>query len=150
MGAEALCRGAAFVVGIEQSDRACAVIRQNWQQVARSSQRFQVFRGDILNQMKRLHGQEFDCIYFDPPYRSDLYRPVLAAIAQHNLLAPNAELAVEHRLNRPTIVPPDLLEICRQKTYGNTALTFYRRIRDRDPESIDRESESIDARMDAT
>lgn len=126
MGASALCRGASFVVGIEQSSRACAIIQQNWQQVAQSEQKFQVLRGDVVQRLKTLAGEQFDRIYFDPPYTSELYQPVLEAIAHHQLLHPDGELAVEHN---PGVRMPQLflgLEICRQKIYGNTALTFYR------------------------
>lgn len=124
MGAEALCRGAAEVVGIEQSARACAIIRQNWQQVASDGQAFRVMRGDVQQTIKSLNGQSFDRIYFDPPYASDLYAPVIAAIADYQLLAPAGELAVEHSPNQLTL-PALSLEICRHKVYGNTALTFF-------------------------
>jgi 16S rRNA (guanine966-N2)-methyltransferase len=70
-------------------------------------------------------GQSFDRIYFDPPYASDLYEPVLGAIVHHQLLAPSGELAVEHSPGR---VLPEVIEsltLSRQKTYGNTAVTFY-------------------------
>lgn len=126
MGAEALCRGAQRVVGIELSARACAVIRQNWQQVAQPDQQFDVIKGNVAQRLKTLAGQQFDRIYFDPPYASDLYQPVLAAIAQYQLLAPNGELAVEHNPNRQDILPPPELSLCRQKVYGNTAVAFYR------------------------
>lgn len=126
MGAEALCRGASLVVGIEQSSRACAIIQQNWQQVAQSEQKFQVLRGDVVQRLKTLAGEQFDRIYFDPPYASDLYQPVLEAIAHHQLLHPNGELAVEHNPEVRMPQPVPRLEICRQKIYGNTALTFYR------------------------
>jgi 16S rRNA (guanine(966)-N(2))-methyltransferase RsmD len=125
MGAEALCRGATSVVGIEQSHRACSIIQQNWQQVANSEQQFQILRGDVVQRLKTLVGQQFDCIYFDPPYASDLYQPVIEAIAHYQLLTPEGELAVEHDAERWTIAPVPALEICREKTYGNTGLTFY-------------------------
>jgi 16S rRNA (guanine(966)-N(2))-methyltransferase RsmD len=125
MGAEALCRGAEFVVGIEQSARACAVIQQNWQQVASESQTIQVLRGDVRQKIKTLTGTQFDRIYFDPPYASDLYEPVLRAIDDYQLLAPNGELAVEHDPKQPQIYVLNSLEMCRHKVYGNTALTFY-------------------------
>ncbi|XHX79367.1 MAG: 16S rRNA (guanine(966)-N(2))-methyltransferase RsmD [Stenomitos frigidus ULC029] len=128
MGAEALCRGAAVVVGIEQSTRACAIIRQNWQQVATDPQTFQVLRGDVRQRIKSLEGQQFDRIYFDPPYHSDLYEPIMASIAHLQLLAPNGELAVEHSPYRFNVLIPSALEICREKAYGNTALTFYQTI----------------------
>jgi 16S rRNA (guanine966-N2)-methyltransferase len=135
MGAEALGRGAALAVGIEQSGRACAVIEQNWQQVACEHQIFRVVRGEVVQQLSRLAGQQFDRIYFDPPYASPLYAPVFAAICCHQLLALDGELAIEHHPDRrpaewesaaiePHAAPPRLM-ICRQKVYGNTALTCY-------------------------
>lgn len=125
IGAEALCRGAKYVVGIEQSARACAVIRQNWEMVAKEEQRFQVIKGDVVRLVKTLKGQQFDRIYFDPPYASELYAPVVNAIAELNLLAPDGEMAVEHSPDRSHLPSPPLLEICRQKVYGSTALTFF-------------------------
>ena len=124
MGAEALCRGANVVVGIEQSGRACSVIRQNWQQLAPPEQ-YQILRGDVLVRLKTLVGQQFDRIYFDPPYASDLYQPVLEAIAQNSILSPSGEMAVEHNPKWKALEIPKL-KICREKIYGNTALTFYR------------------------
>ena len=126
MGAEALCRGASLVVGIEKSSQASAIIQQNWQQVANGEQKWQLLRGDVMQQLKNLSGKQFDRIYFDPPYASGLYQPVLEAIAHANLLAVHGEIAVEH--NPQGWTPPVIAswEICRQKVYGNTALTFYR------------------------
>ncbi len=125
MSAEALCRGAVAVVAIEQSSRAIAIIRQNLQQVASADQSFEVLRGDVVARLKILEGQQFDRIYFDPPYASDLYQPVLEAIAHYQLLDPGGELAVEHSPQQLPVVPIPHLEICREKVYGNTAVTFY-------------------------
>jgi 16S rRNA (guanine966-N2)-methyltransferase len=124
MGAEALCRGAALVVGIEQSSRACTIIKENWQRVAQPEQTFQVLRGDVVQRLKTLSGQQFDRIYFDPPYASDIYLPVMQAIAHYQLLHHNGELAVEHHPDLPKL-QPSTLEICREKVYGNSAVTFY-------------------------
>lgn len=128
MGAEALCRGASVVIGIEQSGRACGIIQQNWQQVAQPDQQFQVLRGDVVKRLSTLTGQQFDRIYFDPPYAGQLYQPVLDAIAAAHLLTLTGELAVEHSPDRTDFATPEALEVCRQKNYGSTALTFYRRI----------------------
>jgi len=127
MGAEALCRGASLVVGIEKWAKACAIIQQNWEQVAEPEQAFQVLQGNVVGRLKTLVGQSFDYIYFDPPYASNLYQPVIEAIAQYQLLDAEGELAVEHSPNNRLEIPLPNLEICRQKVYGNTALTFYRR-----------------------
>ncbi|MEM6425555.1 MAG: 16S rRNA (guanine(966)-N(2))-methyltransferase RsmD [Cyanobacteria bacterium P01_D01_bin.128] len=125
MGAEALSRGAARVVGIEQLGKACSVIQANWQSVAKPNQSFQVFKGSVGRQLSRLHGQQFDRIYFDPPYASGLYDGVLGAIAAHQLLAPQGEIAVEHCSSHWQ--PSDIagLTLIRQKRYGTTELAFY-------------------------
>jgi 16S rRNA (guanine966-N2)-methyltransferase len=125
MGAEALCRGAAVVIGIESTPAACAVIEQNWHPLAREGQTIQVLRGDVVKRLPTLAGQSFDLIYLDPPYASDLYEPVMQLIIQHHLLAPTGELAVEHGLVGGPVNVPELT-VCRQKRYGNTGLTFYR------------------------
>jgi len=128
MAAEALCRGASLVVGIEKWTKACAIIQENWEQVAQPEQEFQVVQGDVVGRLKTLAGQQFDRIYFDPPYASNLYQPVIEAIAHYQLLDEDGELAVEHSPNNLTLSSIATLEICRQKVYGNTALTFYRPI----------------------
>jgi 16S rRNA (guanine966-N2)-methyltransferase len=126
MGAEALCRGAAAVVGIEQAGRACAAIRQNWQKLARPEQQVQILQMDVLRGLAQLAGQQFDRIYFDPPYACDFYEGGIGAIATHRLLSPNGVLAVEHHKHKklPSLVQD--LQICQIREYGTTTLTFYR------------------------
>ncbi|MCP6760672.1 MAG: 16S rRNA (guanine(966)-N(2))-methyltransferase RsmD [Fischerella sp. CENA71] len=124
MGAEALCRGAKTAIAIEQSSRACAIIQQNWQQVAKEQQEWKVLRGDVVQWLPKLAGQQFNKIYFDPPYASQVYQPVLEAIASYQLLDSHGEIAVEHSpQNTAPIIPG--LEIYREKIYGNTSVTFY-------------------------
>jgi 16S rRNA (guanine(966)-N(2))-methyltransferase RsmD len=126
MGAEALCRGAKTVIGIEQSGKACAIIRDNWQRVAQPDQAWQVLRGSVVKQLSTLAGQRFDWIYFDPPYASDLYEPVLQMVADLNLLETGGEMAVEYdaqQWNAPSQVGN--LQLTRQKKYGLSHLAFY-------------------------
>ena len=125
MGAEALCRGAKAVVGIEKYAKACQIIRQNWQQIAKPEQYFQIIKGDVLIKIHSLTGQQFDYIYFDPPYDSYLYLPILKAIASLKLSAPNGAIAVEHNPKIWQAATISGLEIYRQKSYGKTSLTFY-------------------------
>ena len=125
MGAEALCRGATEVVGIEKNGRACTIIKQNWQQLAQAEQKFKVLRGDVIVKLKSLAGEKFDRIYFDPPYDSYLYQPVLSAIADYQLLSSSGEIAVEHNPKLWQAAEISGLQISREKTYGNTTLTFY-------------------------
>jgi 16S rRNA (guanine966-N2)-methyltransferase len=136
MGAEALCRGASLVVGIERSSPACKIIQSNWTKVVSTSQAFQLLQGEVVAQLELLSGQQFDRIYFDPPYGGELYQPVMSSIDLHQLLSPTGELAVEHSPDRAISSLPDTLPtlaLCRHKSYGNTAISFYRR----NPDSVE-------------
>jgi 16S rRNA (guanine966-N2)-methyltransferase len=124
MGAEALCRGAASATGIESAAAACAVIEANWKQVAKARQPHHVLRGDVVKRLNNLAGQQYDRIYFDPPYFGELYLPVLSAIVALNLLADRGEIAVEHSPHRWTVEPEGLV-VVREKKYGRAAVTFY-------------------------
>lgn len=125
MGAEALCRGAASVTGIERWGKAVRVVQQNWQRLASTEQTITILRGDVGKVLPRLQGQRFDLIYFDPPYAAGLYEGVLGAIATRQLLSPEGELAAEYgpQYWTPSEIPG--LDLLRQKEYGNTAIGFY-------------------------
>lgn len=129
MGAEALCRGAKTVIGIEKSPLACKIIRQNWHKVTQDSQQFKIIKGDVLLRLKSLAGQQFDLIYFDPPYQANIYHSVLNAIVKYELLLPyRGELAVEYDPQKSILnndICPNLLLI-QTKSYGTTALNFYK------------------------
>jgi 16S rRNA (guanine(966)-N(2))-methyltransferase RsmD len=125
MGAEALCRGAELVVGIERSKSALDIIEYNWRKVSKPEQTWRVIRGDILKKLPTLVGEQFHHIYFDPPYQSDLYLPVMSAIAEYALLTTDGELAVEHHPHVSLPIVEDLV-MYKHKTYGNTAIAFYR------------------------
>lgn len=125
MGAEALCRGAREVVGIEQASRACNIIKYNWQKIANSDQQFKVLRGDIRLRIKSLKRQKFDLIYFDPPYESNLYKAVLELIVEYQLLEENGEIAIEYNPKILKNTNFQDLELIKNKSYGNTALNFY-------------------------
>lgn len=126
MTAEALCRGAALAVAIEESRSVSLFVRQNCQKLP-GTENLKVITSTVQRGLRTLVGQQFQLIYCDPPYQSDLYAEVLEAIEQHDLLAPGGEIALEHSTDRDlaTELEPINLEVCRQKVYGSVALTFY-------------------------
>jgi 16S rRNA (guanine966-N2)-methyltransferase len=79
----------------------------------------------VVKQLSRLHGQPFDCIYFDPPYASELYAPVLERVVSLKLLHPTGEMAVEHSPEAWSPITIPGLELVREKRYGTTHLAFY-------------------------
>jgi len=128
MGAEALSRGAAEVVGIEKAGAACRVVSQNWQKIAKPDQTYRVMKGDVVRHMKGLG--EFDLVYFDPPYAGGLYPLVLGQLA--DCLTAQGEAAVEYGGEhwQPDQMAESVqakLETVREKRYGSTQLVFFRR-----------------------
>ncbi|UFP94109.1 16S rRNA (guanine(966)-N(2))-methyltransferase RsmD [Gloeobacter morelensis] len=126
MGAEALARGAAEAVGIEQAAGVARIAAANWDKIAPG--RGTVYKTDALTGIARLgrQGRVFDLIYFDPPYRGELYLPVLEAVGARRLLEAGGELAAEHSEALPDLpeVTGSLVRLDR-RVYGGTVVSYY-------------------------
>lgn len=125
MGAEALCRGASVVVGVEQSGPACRIVQTNWQTVAKTDQTFQIIRGEVTKKLRNVTLEPFDLVYFDPPYAAGIYETVLNTLVEKSLLAPGALVAAEHTPEhwQPASIPG--LNLVRTKGYGLTHLALF-------------------------
>jgi 16S rRNA (guanine966-N2)-methyltransferase len=124
IGMEALSWGASRVVGVELASVACKVVETNWRKVDPQGEKSILYKGDVVKLLPKIKAQEpaFDLIYFDPPYASDLYEPVLAAL--NELCHENTAIAVEHNKKRPMPEIPSLTQVD-YRCYGQTAITFY-------------------------
>jgi 16S rRNA (guanine966-N2)-methyltransferase len=124
MGAEALARGAQSALGVELSHNAAKIAAENWERIAPG--KGTIWKLDVLIGLERLKDRKFDLIYFDPPYKSDLYLPVLEAIDRLNLLAEEGELAAEHD-RRLTNLPEQIGSLIRAdcRIYSDTAVSYY-------------------------
>ncbi|NJL99867.1 MAG: 16S rRNA (guanine(966)-N(2))-methyltransferase RsmD [Synechococcaceae cyanobacterium SM2_3_2] len=127
MGAEALCRGAIEVVGIENSRAACRVIRANWEKVVLNlhpQPTFRLIQADVRQTIQRdkLLGI-FDIIYFDPPYSAGLYDTVIPGLVPW--LDPEGILMVEHRSSEPLQTHCNPLSVNKTYVYGTTSLTCF-------------------------
>ena len=127
VGIEALSRGVAEVVFIEQDRRCLEILRENLQTVGLG--KGEVMSGDALKALRRLasQGRSFDIIFLDPPYGTDLARQTLVLLGSTPLLRPLGVVIVEHFTKDPLPVDAgDLLKV-REKAYGQTVLSFYGR-----------------------
>ena len=127
---EALSRGAAEAVLVEQSARATAVIRENLRQCAIREQAL-VLQRPVLPALRSLAtlGRRFELIYFDPPYNSPLYEPVINAIDREELLTLDGTLLVEHHRSHPLLPTTQSLRPFREIVQGEVRVTLYRRDR---------------------
>ena len=101
LGLEALSRGAASAVFIENDPAALLALRRN---VATSDGKGRVLAADALRPPP---GQPCGLIFLDPPYRAGLIGPAVAALARAGWIAPAALLIAElgHEESAPTADP---------------------------------------------
>lgn len=129
VGLEALSRGAARVVLVDQGAAAVAALRDNARALASAGGEAEVFRQDALVALRHLagSGQRFDVVFLDPPYEGSLYEPVLALLAETTLLADAGVVVVEHFHKRGLPETIGTLARAREVRVGEHRLSFYRR-----------------------
>lgn len=123
MGLEALSRGAAELVAIDENRNMVRVIEGN---LAKLNFTAKVFQSDVKSILSHLPKQHFDIIFADPPYQSRQSENVLHGVAKQNLLREDGILAIEHA--RDFKLPEDSgnLVAYDRRHYGQTSVSFYR------------------------
>jgi 16S rRNA (guanine966-N2)-methyltransferase len=131
-GIEALSRGAASAVFVERDPGAASVIEANLRATSLAGPNAQVVRADAVTWLGRpsLAGGPFDVVLVDPPYaETDLLTRTLASLGDAGAPLSPAALVVAKHFWRDR--PPDrigLLASERDRRFGETALTIYRRV----------------------
>jgi 16S rRNA (guanine(966)-N(2))-methyltransferase RsmD len=128
VGLEALSRGASRVVLVDQGAAAVEAARENARALAGAGGEVQVFRQDARTALAALadDGRQFDVVYLDPPYASDLYEPLIALVGER-LLAAGGVAVAEHFKKRALPERIGALVRTRQKQIGDHCLSFYAR-----------------------
>jgi 16S rRNA (guanine966-N2)-methyltransferase len=133
IGIEALSRGAAEVVFIENHAPAATLIRRNLESLGVSTGAtvlaVDALRGlALLAARKKVAEPGFDCIFLDPPYAAaEDYARVLEYLGSADLLAPGAIVVAEHHRKFDLREEAGALRRFRVLRQGDAALSFYRR-----------------------
>jgi 16S rRNA (guanine966-N2)-methyltransferase len=129
-GIEALSRGAAEAVFVEQDRTAAAVIEANLRATRLAGPNVRVIRAEVtafLDRHVREHAP-FDIVLIDPPYtETDLRQRVLGLLGARGAPLAHGALVIAKHFWRDR--PPErvgLLASERERRFGETALTFYR------------------------
>jgi 16S rRNA (guanine(966)-N(2))-methyltransferase RsmD len=132
VGIEALSRGAAEVVFIENHSPAVALIRKNLESLGVRSGAA-VFGADALRGLEMLAAKRkadraaFDFVFLDPPYAAaEDYERVLRALGSASFLAPGSVVIAEHHKKFDLPVYTGSLTRFRVLKQGDAALSFYR------------------------
>ena len=128
LGIEALSRGAASAVFVENDRRAVAAIEKN---LAHTRLTGAIYALDVFGFLDRLAAPEsFNIIFADPPYAKasgerDFASELLASASLRRALKPGGLLVLEHLPN--TALPlTRAWQTIRDKRYGATTVAFLR------------------------
>ncbi|MGD9509967.1 MAG: 16S rRNA (guanine(966)-N(2))-methyltransferase RsmD [Geminicoccaceae bacterium] len=122
VGLEAVSRGAASALCIDQAGAAVAAIRRNVAALGEEG-RVEVSRADACR-LGAAVGR-FGIAFLDPPYGSGLAVPALAALVERGWLAPGAQVVVE-TAQRETLEVPSGLVVESERRYGAARFVFLR------------------------
>jgi len=120
LGIEALSRGAAEAVFVDQDREAVRIVKENLKACGFEAS---VRRQDALSYLKEK--EKFDVIFVDPPYDSGLYEPVLETIKSVDKLSEGGIIVCEARRER---LLPDMTAPYRKRKetrYGSVKLAIY-------------------------
>jgi 16S rRNA (guanine(966)-N(2))-methyltransferase RsmD len=121
---EAISRGAARAVLVENDARACAAIAHNVDSL-HYGHRCRLLRGELPGALQQLRGERFDLVFSDPPYALRAAQTTLDALLANALLTPAGRVVLEMDRREPLPSPPPALRVAAERTYGDTrALIF--------------------------
>jgi 16S rRNA (guanine966-N2)-methyltransferase len=127
-GIEALSRGASAATFVERDAGATRVIETN---LARAglADRAHVIRADVLSWLAREPAERHDIALIDPPYdEPDALARALELVGP--TISPAGIVVAKHFWRSAPPARSGLLASRRERRFGDTALTFYRRAED--------------------
>ena len=123
---EAVSRGALTVLAVDDDPRTVKVLEAN---AGRLGQRLvEIRRLTLPGGLARLTVEKsgtFDLVFADPPYNFGPYTELLQGVVP--LLAPDAEVAVEHSSRGELPLEAGPLTRVDARRYGESSVSFYRR-----------------------
>lgn len=126
LGIEALSRGAATLVAIEQAPSVARMARSNLERCG-FGDRAEVVATAVGAGLRRLasRGDRFDLVFADPPYRSGAADDALRGILALGLAAPGARIVIETARGETVSAPPEAGAPDDVRCYGDGQLTFF-------------------------
>lgn len=126
IGIEALSRGAKKAIFLDADKISLELTRQNLEKT-KLQDKATIFQGDAAKILQKLSKKHFDIIFLDPPYFEELANKTLKAILELDILADMGYIIVETSKEAKNI-DLSLLEVFKERTYGNTKLIFLRKV----------------------
>ncbi len=126
LGIEALSRGAADCVFVDQANAAVAVIRENLHTVG-FEKRAEVIQGGALGVRRRFPPDRFGLIFLDPPYEANLIAGALERIMRGRLLREGGLIVCETLREEKLPAGVNGVETLKEYVYGKSRITLLTR-----------------------
>jgi 16S rRNA (guanine966-N2)-methyltransferase len=124
LGIEAVSRGAAFALLLDEAEEARAIMRQNQEQLGLAGHT-RIFRRDATK-LGAISGMEpFGLVFCDPPYRKGLGVAALLSARAGGWLAKDALVVLEEASDTDIIAPDGFVELDRRR-YGEAQIVIMR------------------------
>lgn len=117
LGIEALSRGAAEVVFVENSHNAATTLRQNLASLQASGA--EIISVDAQYYLTGSAPSGFDIVFMDPPFATDLHDELCRLLSERAWLAASAQIYIELDRQKPVPEMPDNWRVDKNKTAGN-------------------------------
>jgi len=129
MGIEAISRGAAKVIMVDNSLDSYKVINTNLKNTQLDKQKnYQVRKEDVFAAIRMLGnaGEKFDIVYADPPYTVDsIFLPTIEALSDGKLLKEDGIVVIRSAKEKQMPEAIGVLEKYRERKYGISMVHFY-------------------------
>lgn len=125
IGLEAVSRGAAYAVFVENNRKAAACIEENIR-FTKFENKTRLYPSDVLASLRSMEGKyQFDIIFMDPPYNHQIEKEVLTYLAGSGLLKENVQIITEASLETEFEYLEELGFLLRKlKTYKTNVHAF--------------------------
>ncbi len=124
LGIEAISRGAAYTLFVDDGVAARALLRDNTEQLGLGGVT-RIFRRDATMLGPAHPLEPFTLAFLDPPYRKSLAERALASARDGGWLVPGALVVVEEATDA-AFKPPEGYEELERRAYDDTELVFLR------------------------
>ena len=125
LGLEALSRGAAEAVFVEQSAAAVRTLQNNIRMLDANGAT--VIKADAFAYLES-RPVPFDIVFLDPPFAADSLDELCRLLEQRDVLANDALVYLEQDRSRPEVELPDQWQLLKNKTAGNVRYMLAQRI----------------------
>jgi 16S rRNA (guanine(966)-N(2))-methyltransferase RsmD len=127
MGFEAVSRGVSELTLVEYNRDCLMAIKKNIASLKPKACSLYPLEAEKAVQALFKEKRNFNIIFLDPPYYKDLAKKALQTLSAYDILAPNGFVIIQHfkKDNLPDALGD--LALFKQKAYGDTVLSFYRK-----------------------